>query len=53
LFQRLRDLRHHIVILCETHSSNNVETTSLDTRGGRPWLAVGGTCFLAPRLQHF
>ena len=50
LFQRLRDLRYSIVVLCETHSTDDRETTRWLKRGqAQP--AMGGTGFLEP--WHF
>ena len=45
LFQRLRDLRSCIVILCETHSKNDAETTSWTQEGAGPGLPWEGQAF--------
>lgn len=45
LFQRLRDLHYSLVILCETHSKNDVETTAWAQEGAGPGLPWDGQAF--------
>ena len=45
LFQRLRDLRYSIVVLCETHSKDDRETTRWAQEGAGPGLPWEGQAF--------
>ena len=45
LFQRLRDLRYSIVVLCETHSTDDRETTRWAQEGAGPGLPWEGQAF--------
>lgn len=45
LFQRLRDLHSSIVILCETHSKDDAETTNWTQEGAGPGLPWEGQAF--------
>ena len=45
LFQRLRDLHYSIVVLCETHSKDDRETTRWAQEGAGPGLPWEGQAF--------
>ena len=45
LFQRLRELQYSLVILCETHSKNDVETTGWAQEGAGPGMPWEGQTF--------
>jgi len=45
LFQRLRTLRCCIIILCETHSRDDAETTAWTQEGAGPGLPWEGHAF--------
>jgi len=45
LFQRLRELHYAVVVLCETHSKNDAETTSWAQEGAGPGMPWEGQTF--------
>ena len=52
LFQRLRSLRYAIIILCETHSRDDAETTAWTQEGAGPGLPWEGHAFWHHGTAH-